>query len=114
MVASVGVRGPDKDVNPRRSSGMSCLSSATRAFCQPSGRDCRVPLARVSGKRGARLGFQRDEEWTREPSRCTIAAVCEVGRVSRTVSPRGLNVSPWIAIDTLALLAAFWCYLPLP
>jgi hypothetical protein len=57
---------------------MSCLSSATRAFCQPSGRDCRVPLASVSGKRGARLGFQRDEQWTRQPSRCTIAAVCAV------------------------------------
>jgi uncharacterized repeat protein (TIGR03803 family) len=34
-------------------------------------------------RRGTRRGFQRDERWTRQPSRCTIAAVCAVGRVSR-------------------------------
>jgi len=30
------------------------------------------------------------------------------------IRSRGLDGSLWIAIDTLALLAAFWRYLPLP
>jgi hypothetical protein len=30
------------------------------------------------------------------------------------IRSRGLDGSLWIAIDTLAVLAAFWCYLPLP